>query len=372
MNGLRKTRFVILGGYLGAGKTTLATALARRLSSENGLSVAVITNDQGEVLVDTEFVRNAGFDVRSVTGGCFCSDLPQFIKHARGLVDMERPDVIIVEPIGTSTNIISSVILPIRSICPGEFSIAPLLVVFDGTRVTELLTKGQGFGLGGGRLIPRSQVSEAEIILVSKLDLINDGGVDEAVGHLHEEVPDADVIAYSSNTGENISRIIDVIMSNHESAKIHEAEDGRLFATERADLGWYNANVVIDVKERLDTHAFITAIMRNVSESFDSDRIAHVKVLVESESMAAKMSLVGSSLQIDGIRGGRYMTGKGKVVMNARIMGTPQELRKALSMSIRSAASGMNIVFDELSEASFSPKPERPTHVMAKESDQGP
>lgn len=366
MNGSKTTRFVILGGYLGAGKTTLATALARKLSSENGLSVAVITNDQGELLVDTEFVKNAGFDVRSVTGGCFCSDLPQFIKHARGLVEMNRPDIIIVEPIGTSTNIISSVILPIRSMCPGEFSIAPLLIVIDGTRITELLAKGQGFGLGGGKMIPRSQVSEAEMVLVSKLDLMENHEVENVIERLRSEVPEANVITFSSHSGENLDKIKDVLLSNQESVKIREADDGRLFATERADLGWYNANAAIDAKERLDTHAFITAIFRNVSECFDSDRITHLKVLVESDSMAAKMSLVGSSLQIDGIRGGRYMSGRGKVVINARIMGTPQELRKALSTSITSAARDMNIAFDEISEASFSPKTERPTLIMSK------
>ena len=93
------------------------------------MSVAIITNDQGNVLVDTEFVRNAGFDVKDVLGGCFCSNLNEFIKNARSLVQMERPDIIIAEPIGTSTNILNSVVVPLRTLHPDEFELAPLLVV---------------------------------------------------------------------------------------------------------------------------------------------------------------------------------------------------------------------------------------------------
>ena len=40
---------------------------------KHGRSVAIITNDQGDALVDTEFMKSAGIDVREVLGGCFCS-----------------------------------------------------------------------------------------------------------------------------------------------------------------------------------------------------------------------------------------------------------------------------------------------------------
>ena len=43
----KKTRMLVLGGYLGAGKTTLAVNLARELHQKHGKTVAIITNDQG-------------------------------------------------------------------------------------------------------------------------------------------------------------------------------------------------------------------------------------------------------------------------------------------------------------------------------------
>src|SRR5512137_1226713 len=115
----RRTRFAIIGGYLGSGKTTLATAIARELRL-HGKSTAIVTNDQGSVLVDTQFVKDAGFDVAEVLGGCFCSKFPEFVKNARTLVAMGRPDIILAEPIGTSTNVLSSVVAPLRNMYPED------------------------------------------------------------------------------------------------------------------------------------------------------------------------------------------------------------------------------------------------------------
>ena len=53
-------RFLMIGGFLGAGKTTAIARLARHFIDE-GLSVGLVTNDQANDLVDTESLRAAGF-----------------------------------------------------------------------------------------------------------------------------------------------------------------------------------------------------------------------------------------------------------------------------------------------------------------------
>ena len=53
---MKKTRFVLLGGFLGAGKTTLVGQLAKRYS-DAGKRVGIITNDQAADLVDTNNLR---------------------------------------------------------------------------------------------------------------------------------------------------------------------------------------------------------------------------------------------------------------------------------------------------------------------------
>ena len=80
-----KPWIVLVGGFLGAGKTTLLLAAARELE-RRGLRSALILNDQGEALVDTEFASLHGVQSGEVTGGCFCcrfSDLLQVIDRLR-------------------------------------------------------------------------------------------------------------------------------------------------------------------------------------------------------------------------------------------------------------------------------------------------
>jgi len=61
----------IVGGFLGAGKTTAIIQSAKILMAQ-GKKVAVITNDQGRYLVDTAFTRLSEIPSVEITGGCFC------------------------------------------------------------------------------------------------------------------------------------------------------------------------------------------------------------------------------------------------------------------------------------------------------------
>ena len=52
-------RYIMIGGFLGAGKTTAVAALAKHLS-DLGQRVGLITNDQGRELVDTRMLQLKG------------------------------------------------------------------------------------------------------------------------------------------------------------------------------------------------------------------------------------------------------------------------------------------------------------------------
>ncbi len=357
-----KTRFVILGGYLGAGKSTLAAALAKGLRDKHGKSVAIITNDQGDVLVDTEYMRSAGIDVREVLGGCFCSHFDEFVKNARSLVQIGRPDIIIAEPIGTSTNIMATVVIPLRDMYPDEFEVAPLFVVVDGTRANELLTPSSGFGLGGGRLIPSHQVHEAEVIVVTKADLMGQEVLSHVMAAVGREVPDAQVLACSARSGFNLESLVSVVLSGKRSNKAASGVDQRLFNTEKATMGWYSGVSSIRSPVRLDVYDLAMTFMKEVAKRYDPSCIGHVKLIYTSDSSSLKMSLVGDSVQVDGIKGGRYSEGEGKLVANARIMAPPAQIRKDMESALHVTIASLGVELVEHKGNTIAPKPEVPDH----------
>jgi hypothetical protein len=67
----KKPKYVMIGGFLGAGKTTAVGKLAAWLAAK-GLRAGLITNDQGRYLVDTTMLRAQGFATEEIPGGCFC------------------------------------------------------------------------------------------------------------------------------------------------------------------------------------------------------------------------------------------------------------------------------------------------------------
>ena len=358
-----KTRFLVLGGYLGAGKTTLAVNLARTLKERNDRSVAIITNDQGDVLVDTEFTKDAGFDVREILGGCFCSNFNEFVSSARTLVSSGRPDIIIAEPIGTSTNLMGSVVSPLRTLYPNEFDVAPFTVVVDCIRAADIISGSKERSIESVDLIPAHQIREAEVIVLSKADMVRPDAAAGIKRELKKMIPDAEIIETSSSDLRNIDKIIDMVLSDRVSTKVAERDGNRGFDFEKAKLGWYSGTFAITPLDRVDMYSMSSDIMKGVAREYGPKAIVHVKVIISSPEAAAKMSLVQESIQVDGIYGSRFISGPGKLVLNARVISPPKRLEDTMRKIIDSL-SAYPVKIERLSGSCFSPKPESPSHFF--------
>ena len=79
-----RARYIMIGGFLGAGKTTTVGRLARHLSDQ-GLKVGLITNDQAGGLVDTKLLRGQGYATEEIAGGCFCCRFNTLVDAAARL-----------------------------------------------------------------------------------------------------------------------------------------------------------------------------------------------------------------------------------------------------------------------------------------------
>jgi len=359
-----KTRFLVLGGYLGAGKTTLAVNLAKTLRSSYDKSVSIITNDQGDVLVDTQFSKGSGFNVEEIVGGCFCTNFDEFVCSARTLVSTGKPDVIIAEPIGTSTNIMSSVVSPLRSLYPDEFSVSPFMVVVDCIRAMDILNENKQKTADTVDLIPAHQIKEAEVVILSKADAVSAKTLDEIENALHSVVPDAEIVRTSSTDLRNIDKIVDIILSNKVSTRVPVGENSKKFAFEKAKLGWYSGTFDVVPSEKLDMYSLAMDMMKGVAKEYVPSSIVHVKVMISSPEAAAKMSLVNESINVDGIHGSRYMSSPGRLVLNARVISPPKKLETTMRSLVDIIPEKYKAEVKMTNESCFSPKPESPTHFF--------
>src|SRR5438128_8130025 len=167
-----KARYIMIGGFLGAGKTTAVARLAQYLSEQH-LRVGLITNDQGSELVDTAMLRSRGFATEEIPGGCFCCRFNSLVEAAHKLTVATRPDVFVAEPVGSCTDLVATVTYPLRRIYGDNFCIAPLSVLVDPIRARRV------FGLENGArfsqkvlYIYRKQLEEADVIVINQCDLL--------------------------------------------------------------------------------------------------------------------------------------------------------------------------------------------------------
>ena len=174
----------VIGGYLGAGKTTLVNHLLRHAA---GRRIAILVNEFGDLPIDEDLIEAEGEDMIAISGGCICCSFGSDLTAA--LIKLSElappPDHVVIEASGVAMP--GTVALSI-SILPG-FALAGVVVLADGERV-----QAQAEDDYIGDTILR-QLSDADVIVHSKTDLQPDDGAVEAVeSWLQAMAPQAKIV----------------------------------------------------------------------------------------------------------------------------------------------------------------------------------
>ncbi len=157
------TPLTILTGFLGAGKTTL---LNRLLTADHGLKVAVMVNDFGSINIDSQMIVavDEKTNTVSLSNGCICCTINEdFLKETLALLDRpDAPEYIIVETSGVSDPI--DVALTFKAI--PRVRIDSILTVIDSDQILDIPKKNE--------ILALNQIGTADIVLMNKIDLIDD------------------------------------------------------------------------------------------------------------------------------------------------------------------------------------------------------
>ncbi len=178
-----KTKIIILSGFLGAGKTTL---LKRILSWKMDLSgTVVIVNEFGDLGIDRLLLKDSRSGIVELVGGCVCCSLKtDLILTLKKIWDEFNPNQIIIEASGVADP--GAIIETIHDkTLKANMGAHKVLTILESDAWEHRENFGTFF---------LSQLKEADLILLNKIDNIEQNLIAKTLKEIHEAIPDAQIV----------------------------------------------------------------------------------------------------------------------------------------------------------------------------------
>tara|TARA_B100002051_G_scaffold103294_1_gene98753 strand:+ start:262 stop:1455 length:1194 start_codon:yes stop_codon:yes gene_type:complete len=233
---MKKLPVTVLSGFLGAGKTTVLTNV---LNNREGKKVAVIVNDMSEINIDQSLIQNdVSFNHKEeklveMSNGCICCTLREdLLIEVAELAKSKKFDYLLIESTGISEP------LPVAETFTFEdengvslsdvSKLDTMVTVVDAVNFLKdydeakyLQDVGESLGEDDERSVADllvDQVEFADVILISKTDLVNKSDINKLTTILKTLNTHAEIIPIS-NGNVNINEILNTGLFNFEHAQ---------------------------------------------------------------------------------------------------------------------------------------------------------
>jgi Ni2+-binding GTPase involved in maturation of urease and hydrogenase len=365
---MKTIRFIMLGGFLGAGKTTTLARLARHFMAQ-GRTVGIVTNDQAQDLVDTHSLREQGFPVEEVAGACFCCKFDDLIGKVGALESSRQPDVILAEPVGSCTDLVATVVQPLKNLYGARFSVAPYPVLFKPSHGLKIMRNEAGSGFSPkAAYIFRKQLEEADAVLLNRIDELTTAQIEEIAGLVGKEYPGVPVLRVSAKTGAGFDAVLELLHQEGAFGRKILDIDYDTYAAGEAELGWLNSSVRVVAREAFALDPFLLDIVSGLQLVLRGSgaEIAHLKAIGLWEGFFGVANLVNSDGKAVLSLPSNCQVKETDLIVNARVAIDPAVLQTLVEEVVRKVSARRSAQPTDAKTQSFRPGRPTPTHRYAQ------
>ncbi|MBS3133627.1 GTP-binding protein [Candidatus Woesearchaeota archaeon] len=191
---MKKTPLVIITGYLGAGKTTLL----HHILKDSKKKIAIIMNEFGEISIDSKIIKGKNVNMTELMNGCVCCSLTgEFEDAIKEIINKVKPELIIVETTGIAEP--DALIVDIEKNLK-FISLDSVIAIADADGLVKFPQIGR---------TTKIQIEMADIILINKIDLVNDRQLKELESKL-KTINKSAVVIRVQNCGINLNLLFGI------------------------------------------------------------------------------------------------------------------------------------------------------------------
>ena len=183
-------KLIILGGFLGSGKTTVLLQMAKYLTGENvkpgETKVAIIENEVGEQGIDDKLLKSGNYAVENLFAGCACCTLSGSVPGYIQKIQRElNPEWLIFESTGVGYP--ASIQRTIQNVLGLDSKICIIVDAKRWIRIEKPLEQ-----------LLSGQFENADVVLINKKDLVDQETLVRVITSVAARVPGVKLIPLSA------------------------------------------------------------------------------------------------------------------------------------------------------------------------------
>ena len=318
-----KIRFMVMSGFLGAGKTTAMISMGQEMNKTYG-KVGIIANDLGANLVDTNLTQTSGCTVEEIASGCICYQMDNTIDKIRRLRDRDGCIFVMSDIPGLGVGALDHTYHRLADDCADWITLSPFTVLVDPERIKLLLPDGEDIHLPEEiKYLMQLQLEEADLIVLNKIDLIDDAEIERDMSFLKEACPDIPVMKISALTGEGVPELCAYLETHETQLKNFSVRDNEQFQEAEKTLTWYNRRMFIKQldDEKIDFNEVIDDLIESIRMGLIEKKrnVPHLKTFATAGAGDFnKYSLLGVDYDIEHTQEFLRPHKKVSMIINAR------------------------------------------------------